>query len=141
MTRLRDEHGQVTAFVVVLSVTLIATAGLVFDGGRLLTARRELRDIADGAARAGAQALSIQQLRDNNVTTVDPSAGTQAADAFLARSGHHGQVTVDTDSVTVTIHERVELTLLQIVGMHARDIDARGRARLVRGVTGGDPQP
>jgi len=134
----RAENGQITAFVAVIALALIACAGLVFDGGRLLTARRELRDLADGAARAGAQALSVDQLRVNDTTVLDPAAATNAADAFLAAAGQHGTVTVDGDTVTVSLHERVDMTLLAVVGMSGRDIDARGHAHLVRGVTEGD---
>jgi Flp pilus assembly protein TadG len=41
----------------------MAIAGLAIDGGVLLTSRRELQSVADGAARAGATRLDLDRLR------------------------------------------------------------------------------
>ena len=69
MSRMSDERGSITAFFAVLSVALILCAGLVLDGGRLLAERRTLSDLAAGAARAGAQAISIDALRSSGAST------------------------------------------------------------------------
>ena len=58
MTAPADERGQVTAFVVVIIVALLAMAGLVIDGGSALAAKRRAINEADSAARAPVQSSS-----------------------------------------------------------------------------------
>jgi len=63
VNRATGDDGQVTIFVVVLMVALLALAGLVLDGGRYFTAQRNARNTAAAAARAGAQGISEDSLR------------------------------------------------------------------------------
>lgn len=133
--RLRNEQGQVTAFVAILVVALLAAAGLVLDGGRLLAERRELRDLANGAARAGAQALSIDVLRGSAGSVIDPAAAEAAAGEYLAAAGETGEITVEGEVVRVVVRADVELLLLQVVGVDGREVTGTGEARLARGVS------
>lgn len=132
-----NERGQVTAFVVIMVTVLILATGLVLDGGRLLADRRELRDAANSAARAGAQAVSIESVRAGAQTTVDPVAGTAAAHAHLRAIGHGGSgvVTVSGTSVDVVVTEQTSLGILSMFGLSTRTVVGRGRARAVRGVS------
>ena len=41
-----NERGAVTVFVTIITVALLAVGGLVADGGRILTARREAANVA-----------------------------------------------------------------------------------------------
>jgi hypothetical protein len=132
---MRGEGGQVTAFVTVLVVALLASAGLVLDGGRLLAERRELRDLANGAARAGAQAVSNDALRGSGGPLLDERAAQDAATAYLAAAGQTGEVKVDGDVVRVRVMGETKLLLLQIVGVDDRKVVGRGEARLARGVS------
>lgn len=138
MNRAQDETGQVTSFVVILVVAMLLCGGLVFDGGRLLADRRQLRDVASGAARAGAQALSVDTLRAEGRTAVDPAAGVAAAQDYLAASGRSGEVQVNEDTVTVTVTEDTDMVILRLAGVASREVTGRGTARLVRGVSTGD---
>ena len=45
-----SERGSISGFVVVLSMTFVACAGLAFDGGRMIAARAEATDAAENAA-------------------------------------------------------------------------------------------
>ena len=135
MSRFRSEHGQVTAVVTILVLALLASAGLVLDGGRLLAERRELRDLANGAARAGAQAVSLDDLRGTGEVVIDPAAAEAAASAFLAASGERGEVVVDGDAVRVVVRGDTDLLLLRLVGADRREVIGRGEARLARGVS------
>jgi hypothetical protein len=132
---LGDERGQVTAFVTILVVALLASAGLVLDGGRLLAERREMRDLANGAARAGAQAVSVDGLRGSSSAPLDPIAARAAAADYLRAAGETGRVTVDGGVVHVVVRGEVRLLLLQVVGMHDREVVGAGEARLARGVS------
>jgi hypothetical protein len=39
-----DDRGSVSAFVAVIAIALVAVAGLVYDGGQILTAQARVRD-------------------------------------------------------------------------------------------------
>jgi Flp pilus assembly protein TadG len=139
MTMRRRDGGQVTAFVVVLVGALLMCAGLVVDGGRMLSSSRDARDAAAGAARAGAQALDIGSFRDNDTTRLDPAAATARAHAFLAQAGYSGTVAVDADRVTVTVTTRVDMVILGAVGVGPRTITVTESAETIRTPTEAGP--
>ncbi|CAA9263965.1 MAG: hypothetical protein AVDCRST_MAG50-3048 [uncultured Acidimicrobiales bacterium] len=132
-----NERGQVTSFVVILVLVLLLGTGLVLDGGRLLADRRELRDAASSAARAGAQAVSIESLRAGAPTAVSPAAGVSGAEAHLRTIGHGGSgvVTVNGATVDVVVTGQTQLGILGLFGLGTRTVVGRGSARLVRGVS------
>jgi Flp pilus assembly protein TadG len=129
----------VTALVTIVVPALLSVAGLVLDGGQLLAERRQLRDLANGAARAGAQAVSVDALRGTGRAMIDHAAAEAAASAFLAEAGEDGEVTVEGNVVRVVVRGDVELLLLQLVGVDRREVTGRGEARLARGVSQEDP--
>jgi Flp pilus assembly protein TadG len=136
MSRVRDERGQVTGMVAVLAVALLALGALVFDGGQILTARREANNLARQAARAGAQELDVAQARVGTFT-LDPVAADSAARAYLDDVGVAPvsvQVTGDRVEVTVELTQRTPL--LSILGIDERTVTATASARAARGVTG-----
>ena len=130
----RDEAGQVTVFVVVIFVALLAVAGLVIDGGRALAARRRAIDEADAAARAGAQALSVDAYRSSATVTLDPAAARAAALRYLAATGDTGTVDVAAGTITVTVHVHQPVTILGIAGIGTMTLTGTGNAQLIRGV-------
>ena len=133
--RLRGEGGQVVPILLLLAPVLLVLAGLVFDGGQILTARREANNLARQAARAGAQELDVNSVRAGN-PVLDHVAAEARARQYLADRG------VTPDSVVVTA-ERVEVTvsadqptpLLSLVGIRHRRVTATASARSARGVT------
>lgn len=139
MRRLRDERGQVTAFVVVIMVALIALGGLVIDGGNTLAAKRRVVDEADGAARAGAEALAVPGYRSTGTLIPDPTAASQAALDYLTRTGHTGQVRIVGDRVVVTVTVDEPTTILGILGIRTLTVTGTGQAHLSHGVTRGEP--
>ena len=76
-----NERGSISGFVVVLSMTFVACAGLAFDGGRMIAARVEATDAAENAARAGAQ--HVTSLRSGN-PSIDRPTAVVSANRFLA---------------------------------------------------------
>jgi len=122
--------------VAVLAVALLVLGALVFDGGQILTARREANNLARQAARAGAQQLDVAQARVGDFT-LDPVAAEQTARTFLADQGvTPTAVRVLGDRVEVTITLTQPTPLLSIVGIDERTVTATASARAVRGVTG-----
>jgi Flp pilus assembly protein TadG len=134
----RDERGQVTLFVVLATAALLVLSGLVVDGGYILAARRRAIDEADGAARAGVQALALGAYRSSGEVALDPDAAAAAARDFLAATGHTGTVSVDGDQVAVSVSFAQPTALLGIIGIDDVTVSGRGLARSVRGVETGE---
>lgn len=129
----RADHGQVTAFIAVVAVALIMVAGLAYDGGQYLRAYLEASDLAEAAARAGAQAAGPADLFGGD-TSLDPAVAEANVDTFVAEAGHPGAATtsVSPDGVTVTV------TLSQpahILPLGTKSISATATAEPARGVT------
>ncbi len=129
----RDDIGAVTVWFVVMTLPMLLMAGLVFDGGRVLSERRESLDVAQNAARAGAQAVDTAQIRGGSVT-VDVGLAEIAASDYLARNGYAGSVVVSADSVTVTVAQVVPMKMLTMIGITSRTVSGTATARLVQGV-------
>lgn len=137
-TRGAGEGGQVTAFVTVFTVALVFVVGLVLDGGLVLAAKRQAGNVAESAARAGAQAVSIDRLRSEGASELDPDEALARARSYLARVGHRGTVTVSGDTVTATVEIDQPLQILGIGGLGQVTVTGRGEARTVRGVERGE---
>jgi Putative Flp pilus-assembly TadE/G-like len=131
----RGDEGVVTAFVVIFAVALVFVCGLVLDGGRILTSKREANNLAESAARAGAQAISDDAVRSGDAVILDGPAAETAACHFLGRAGQPcgGGTFVRTDGneVTVTVRSSVNLLLLP-VGAQTFSVDRS--ACVVRGI-------
>jgi Flp pilus assembly protein TadG len=135
-TRTGDDSGQVTAFVVILTIALVGFAGLVLDAGMALSAKVQALDAAQAAARAGAQQLDLTEYREHNIAQLDPPRAEAAARSWLASAGLDGTVTATTDTVTVTIRRTTRTQLLQLVGVSTLNVSATATATAVQGVTG-----
>ena len=109
----RSERGAVSTFLAVIALALLMAAGLAIDGGRKINALREASDLADNAARAGAQAVDLHTLRNTGEVQLDSHQAEQQARAYLAALGHTAQsVTVSGDTINVTIDLTVDPVLL-----------------------------
>lgn len=124
----RPDRGSITAFVVSITVALIACAGLVFDGGRLLGARLEAADHAENAARAGAQ--HVLAVRDGT-WRIDPSEARRGALVYLTSVGLEGAVVIVGEEISVTAVVERDMTLLSIVGVGHKSVSATRTARSV----------
>lgn len=108
------DRGAVSVMFAVLGIGLLMATGLAVDGGRKLGALSEARDVADNAARAGAQELDETQFRLTGQPTLDPTAAQAAALQYLTTVGHTGTVTVTGDTVTVSVTIDVDTTILPL---------------------------
>lgn len=106
------ERGSVSILIAVLGVSFLVVAGLAIDGGRKLGALSEARDLADSAARAGAQAIDLAHYNATGVVRLDPTAASSAANRYLAATGHTGTVNVSGNTVTVTVALEVATRIL-----------------------------
>jgi hypothetical protein len=117
----RHELGSISGFVMVLSMTFVACAGLAFDGGRMIAARAEATDAAENAARAGAQ--QVTSLRSGS-PSIDENSAITAAHQLLESIGITGTANADENSVTVTTSIKVPMTLLGLFGVRDKSVSA-----------------
>ena len=138
----RDERGQAMVLVAIFLVGLVAVAGLVADGGMVLVQRRDLQNLADAAAAAGAMQLDQVAYRASNGSTValDPGAArAAAADELAAKTGVQYLVTSGTDAVEVSLSRRATTAFLRVLGIPGVTITAQAVAEPRYGVAGAAP--
>lgn len=114
MSRLPRDEGSLSIFMAVMAVGLLMAAGLAIDGGRKLNALGHARDIADNAARAGAQQIDLARARASGEVALDPTAAEARAQSYLASVGRAGTVVVGLDTVTVTVTVDQAMVILPI---------------------------
>jgi len=106
------ERGSITSFVAVIAACLVLVAGMAYDGGEVVAGGARARSLADKAARAGAQAVDVDELRSTGHVVLDPEAAVAAAEDYLHRVGASGSATVDGAEVTVTVSVTVPMRIL-----------------------------
>jgi len=121
-----NEHGSISGFVVTLTMTFVACAGLALDGGRMLAVRTQLADSAENAARAGAQ--EVTSLRSGS-PKINIFAATQTAEEYLSRFEISGVVNADSNQVSVTANSEVQMTLLGLFGVNKKEISVTRTAQ------------
>ncbi|MFB9443033.1 hypothetical protein Dvina_51425 [Dactylosporangium vinaceum] len=85
-------------FIGLLVVMFVAA---LIGGGALFAARATGFDLAQSAARAGAQQIDTATYRATGQLRLDPAKAAQAAKQFLAGAGATGTVEVTTAKITV----------------------------------------
>jgi hypothetical protein len=126
----------------------VSAAGLAIDGGVLLTSRRELQSIADGAARAGATRLDMERLRASGGADVqlDQVIAAAAARAYLNdrfsqeltwQSLPDSQIDVSSRRVHVLIEGTVRTAFLRVVHVDAVPLAASAFADVEFGIRNG----
>lgn len=106
------ERGSASILIAALGLALLMATGLAVDGGRKLGALSEARNVADNAARAGAQMIDADTYRATGEPFVDPAAAATAASSYLSRHGYSGTVSVSGPTVTVTVSMSVSTRFL-----------------------------
>jgi Flp pilus assembly protein TadG len=132
--RSREERGAVTAFVVGFMLALLLLAGLVVDGGNVLAARREAANVAEAAARAGAQALDTRAARTSSGAPLDSDVAQTRAKNYLSQHGYQGSVSVQTNVVLVSVTITRPTWLLNLAGIANVTVHGRGESRGLRGI-------
>jgi len=129
-----DERGQASALLVGVLLLGLLFVGFAFDGARLFTARRDLQNVADSAALAGASALDERAFRDSEgaEVRVDPGAARRAIDEVVRASSlpptTRVAVEVSADRVVVRIARPVRLQFLGLAGLAPQQIGAHASA-------------
>lgn len=137
-----DERGQVLVSVALLMLGLVAIAGLVADGGMLFAQRRDLQNVADAAALAGAMQLDVDGYRASGGTVVelDEGAAYSVAVAYLAGEGDLAYaVDVSPVQVEVSASREARTTFLRLLGIGEIEIGATASSQPRYGVFGAGP--
>jgi hypothetical protein len=131
-----DESGMVSVFVVAMTVGILAIAGLSLDGGLALADKVRALGQAEDAARAGAQQIDLAVYRTTGALQLDPQQAQAAAQRLLAADNATGTVTVDANTVIVTVTATEHTQLLGLVGITTLTVTATGKAVPQSGVNG-----
>lgn len=135
--------GQAIIWTAVMLPLFLAVVGLATDGGIVFSARRELQNIADSAARAGAQQIDVRVYRESRGRSVvldEQSAGQVAAD-YAAGHGPSRDVLVDVEPrrVQVRVSSDVPTSFLRLVGIGTVQISAVTNAEVRHGIERSEP--
>jgi len=126
-----DEGGQVLALTAIFLLALVAVAGLVADGGLVMVQRRDLQNVADAAAAAGAMQLDEATYRASGgaVILLNAPAASNAAIAYLiGETGTDHAVYADGAQVRVEVSRQATTGFLQVLGVTHVEISAHAVA-------------
>jgi Flp pilus assembly protein TadG len=129
------ERGSMSVFTVLFSVVVFLLAGLLVDGGSAINARLRAADVAEQAARAGADQIDVDHLRDTGQTRLlgDDQVCARADEIVQAQGGDgvtRGQCAVEQGQaqVTVTVSVRWEAFFLSAIGFPGAEMNGEATA-------------
>jgi Flp pilus assembly protein TadG len=128
----------VIVWVAVMLPLFLSIIGLTIDGGIVFSARRELQNAADSAARAGAMQVDQQAYRDSNGERVvlDEASARRVAAEYVGGRGSALEATIATESqrVVVQVSREVPTSFLRLAGINRVRISATAPAELRYGI-------
>jgi hypothetical protein len=141
----RAASGQGVLYVAVMLPLFVSLIGLAIDGGVVFDARRELQDVADGAARAAAMQIDQTRYLDATDVALDPRASRRVAESYVADYASRGGqgrlrsllltgVEVGERTVVVDVRADVPLAFLRVVGWQTVSVGARAPAQARYGI-------
>ena len=137
----RAESGQAAVWVGVMLPLLLAIIGLAIDGGVVFTARRELQNVADSAARAGAMQIDEEVYRDSagEIIVLDAGAARQVAAQYVASQGLAMSATISAEPgrVVVQVSRDAPTSFLRLIGIGTVRISATAPAEVRHGIASG----
>lgn len=125
-----------TIWTLIAGVIVMMGVGFVIDAGMLMATKVETFQVAQQAARAGADELDTDSLRTGG-SDVNPGAAASTARAFMASAGVSGTVRVSGDLVTVTATKTHRPALLARLGVGSKTASSTRTARSIDGPEGG----
>lgn len=131
----RRDRGSMSAFTVLFSVAVFLLAGLLVDGGGAINARLRAADIAEQAARAGADRFDVDRFRaTGEALLLDEAQVCARADEVIdAQKG--GDVSKGTCAVeqnqtqlSVSVKVRWKAFFLEAIGFPGTDMEGKATA-------------
>jgi Flp pilus assembly protein TadG len=140
---IRGQSGQIVVWVAVLLPLLLSVIGLAIDGAIVFGQRRELQNVADSAARAGAMQVDERAYRESSGANLvlDLGAARQVAAEYLASQAPDLGATIGAEPtrVVVRVHREISTSFLTLVGIDTVGITASSIAEVRHGITHGEP--
>lgn len=126
----------VSVWVSVALVAFIVTIGIGVDFAGHAGAAQNARAVADEAARAGGQQLTLH----SGLARPNVHAAITAANAYVAASPYTGSTSIrGGDTITVTVTGAYDCLFLSIIGITTLRVEETGTAE-VKSVLGGTEQ-
>jgi len=114
--------------------------GLVTDGGLVFSQRRDLQNVADAAALAGAMQIDEGVYRASGEVMLNEPAARQATVEYLeAEDGVSYSVVVGPAQVEVSVSRQASTGFLRVVGINGVEISATASAQPRHGVASAAP--
>lgn len=143
------QRAQALVWLTLMVPVFIAMAGLAIDGAVLLSARRDLQSVADGAARAGATQVDLERFRlsDGSDVQLEPAQAlvttqtylnTQLAREFAWEAHPTTHIQIQPRRVHVVVQAVLRTAFLRIVNVDNVPVDASADADVRFGVRAGD---
>jgi len=124
----RSDAGIATVWMVFTTFLVVIIAAVIFGGGVIFAARTHGYDLAQQAARAGAQQLDLPTYRATGVLRLDPARAATAARQFLAAAGATGTVQVSAARITVTATSQQPTPMLASFGVRTVTVTSTASA-------------
>jgi uncharacterized membrane protein len=139
------QRAQALIWLTLMLPLFLAIAGLAIDGAVLLTARRELQSVADGAARAGATEVDLGALRASGGDQVrlEPQRATARAAAYLSdrlnrevswQTDPATRIQITTQAIQVTVAGQIGTAFLRAVHIDSFPVEATATATIQHGI-------
>lgn len=138
--RLHGDEGQVLVMVALMMVGVVSVVGLVSDGGLVFAQRRDLQNVADAAAAAGAMQIDEAVYRSTGDVVLDEQLARDAAVLYLdAEDGLDYVVNVLPDRVEVAVSRQATTGFLRVIGIDGIEVSASASAEPRYGVESAGP--
>lgn len=138
--RLHGDEGQVLVMVALMMVGVVSVVGLVSDGGLVFAQRRDLQNVADAAAAAGAMQIDEAVYRSTGEVVLDEQLARDAAAFFLDSEGDLDYVvSVLSDRVEVSVSRQATTGFLRVIGIDGVEVSASASAEPRYGVDSAGP--
>lgn len=115
--RWSGDSGSLTPMMIFGGLVVLLLAGLVLDQGLAMADKVRVLDIAQAAARSGAQQVDLAVYRSTGQVRLNPASAATAARSFLTRAGATGTATATDTTVTVTVTTTRRTQLLHLIGI------------------------
>lgn len=126
--RRSDDRGSLTPMTIFGGLVVLLLAGLVLDQGLAMADKVRVLDVAQAAARSGAQQVDLAVYRASGQVRLNPAGAAAAANSFLDRAGVTGTATATATTVTVTVTTVRRTQLLHLVGVTGIPVAATATA-------------
>ncbi len=138
--RLHGDEGQVLVMVALTMVGVVSVVGLVSDGGLVFAQRRDLQNVADAAAAAGAMQIDEAVYRSTGEVVLDEQLARDAAALYLDAEGELDYVvSVLSDRVEVSVSRHATTGFLRVIGIDGVEVSASASAEPRYGVESAGP--